>query len=62
MITDISMLQYPIERDYHTRTHSSVGADNAELFVVQGGPHFVTATHWEEIDRKIDEWVRKEFC
>ncbi|KAL8280496.1 hypothetical protein RQP46_007144 [Phenoliferia psychrophenolica] len=52
---------YPFEREYHSRTVSAIGTKNAELLVVEGGPHFVTATHWELVDKAIDAWVRKHF-
>ncbi|KAI5479747.1 hypothetical protein MNV49_003008 [Pseudohyphozyma bogoriensis] len=50
---------YPFDRNYHERTASAIGSENATIHVVSGGPHFVTATHWEEVDKVIDEWVRK---
>ncbi|KAK4693570.1 hypothetical protein P7C70_g8897, partial [Phenoliferia sp. Uapishka_3] len=59
--TEQVLCQYPFDRDYHSRTASALGEANAEVFVVQGGPHFVTATHWELVDKKIDEWIRRHF-
>ncbi|KAM0751767.1 alpha/beta-hydrolase [Meredithblackwellia eburnea MCA 4105] len=51
---------YPFNRNYHTRTVSAIGEENASLHVVQGGPHFVTVTHWPTLDKTIDEWIRGE--
>lgn len=34
-----------------------MGDDNAEIFVVEGGPHFVTASHAELLDKKIVAWI-----
>lgn len=53
--------QYPFDRKYHERTVSAIGTENAELYVVEGGPHFVTATHWEEIDKVIVDWIQRNF-
>jgi hypothetical protein len=50
--------QYPFERKYHERTASSIGDENAELFVVEGGTHFVTASHAAQVDKKVVEWIK----
>lgn len=56
----IARLQYPFERKYHERTTTAIGEDNAEMFIVEGGSHFVTACHFEEVDKKIVEWIARK--
>lgn len=53
-------LQYPFERKYHERTITACGEDNAELYVVQGGPHFVTASHAAEVDKRVVDWIKEK--
>lgn len=50
---------YPFERKYHERTVSAIGEPQAELYVVQGGSHFVTATHAQEVDKAILDWLKR---
>ncbi|KAM0787977.1 hypothetical protein ACM66B_006179 [Microbotryomycetes sp. NB124-2] len=51
---------YPFERKYHERTQSAIGDDNAELRVIEGGSHFVTASHAKETNSKILEWMKRK--
>ncbi|ORY61182.1 Alpha/Beta hydrolase protein [Leucosporidium creatinivorum] len=51
---------YPFERKYHERTATAVGENNAETYIVEDGPHFVTASHFEELDKKIVEWIARK--
>ncbi|SGY66270.1 BQ5605_C004g02673 [Microbotryum silenes-dioicae] len=50
---------YPFERNYHERTCSAIGTDNSELLVIQGGPHFATASHWETLDKDVVDWIER---
>ena len=59
-LTDSSITQYPFERKYHERTATACGDDNAEIKVIEGGPHFVTASHWEEVDRTVVQWIKRK--
>lgn len=49
-----------MERGYHTRTMEAIGDKNSELYIVEGGPHFVTVTHFEEVDRVILDWIGRK--
>ncbi|KAK4052085.1 hypothetical protein OIV83_002379 [Microbotryomycetes sp. JL201] len=51
---------YPFDRKYHERTQSAIGDDNAELCVIEGGSHFVTASHVTETDAKLLQWMKRK--
>jgi len=51
---------YPFERGYHARAVDAVGDANAELLVVEGGCHFVTASHADLLHERMIDWLRRK--